>query len=90
MLRDTSREVQDELERILMGLQGQDRLSQMLGAVSADMERMTAWFEGGADPAGAAPARWLERLESSYTMEEQRSSHHDMKAIEPDATVEFF
>ena len=90
VLRDTSREVQDELERILMGLQGQDRLSQMLGAVSADMERMTAWFEGGADPAGAAPARWLERLESSYTMEEQRSSHHDMKAIELDAAVEFF
>ena len=90
VLRDTSREVQDELERILMGLQGQDRLSQMLGAVSADMERMSAWFEEGTDPAGTAPARWLERLESSYTMEEQRSSHHDMKAIELDAPVEFF
>lgn len=89
-LRETSREVQDELERILVGLQGQDRLNQMLGAVSADMERMSAWFDGAADPEGAAPARWLERLESSYTMEEQRSSHHDMKAIEVDAAVEFF
>jgi len=89
-LRDTSRQVQDDLERIFVGLQGQDRLSQMLEAVSSDMDRFTAWLEGAPDPAGATPARWLERLEASYTMEEQRSSHHDTKVIEREAGVEFF
>lgn len=89
-LREASRQVQGDLERIYMSLQSQDRLSQMLTAVTADMERYTGWLSGAEDAAAASPAQWLERLEASYTMEELRSSHHNTVAVEKSAGVEFF
>jgi len=89
-LREASRQVQADLERIIMGLQSQDRLSQMLTAVTDDMGRYSTWLSGTEDPAAASPAQWLERLEASYTMEELRSSHHNTVAVEKTAGVEFF
>jgi methyl-accepting chemotaxis protein len=89
-LQQGSRAVQDDLERILMNLQSQDRLSQMLNAVTDDMGRLHDWLAGTDDPVARVPARWLERLEQSYTMEEQRSSHHDTVVIDKQAAVEFF
>jgi methyl-accepting chemotaxis protein len=89
-LRDTGRQVQEHIERIMMGLQSQDRLSQMLVAVCDDMERMNEWLRGADDPNAHLPALWLERLAQHYTMEEQHSVHHDTVRIERTATVEFF
>lgn len=82
--------VQAELERILMSLQAQDRFSQMLGSVTEDMTRLHAWLEGGNDEAAVSANKWLERLESTYTMEEMRSSHHGTAQVEKAAEVEFF
>lgn len=89
-LRDASRQVQADLERIYVSLQSQDRLTQMLNSVTEDMARYTAWQQGEPDETAASPTAWLERLESSYTMEEMRSSHHNTVAVERTAAVEFF
>ncbi|MFO1217842.1 MAG: methyl-accepting chemotaxis protein [Burkholderiaceae bacterium] len=89
-LREASRQVRSDIEQILIGLQAQDRLSQMLSSVTQDMQRMTHWLHGAGDPAAASAASWLERLESSYTMEEMRSTHHGTVAIDKQAEVEFF
>jgi methyl-accepting chemotaxis protein len=89
-LRDAGRRVQADLEKIFMGLQSQDRQSQMLGSVTDDMGRFSNWLHGATDPAAAMPALWLERLEASYTMEDMRSSHHGTVAIDRNAGVEFF
>lgn len=89
-LRETGRQVQSDIERIMMSLQSQDRLSQMLMAVCEDMQRMNEWFSGSDDPNADIPTLWLERLEEQYTMEEQRSSHHNTVSVERTAAVEFF
>ena len=89
-LREASRQVQADLEKIYMSLQSQDRLTQMLNAVTEDMARFNAWQQGEPDSAASSPALWLERMEGSYTMEEVRSSHHNTVAVERTAAVEFF
>ena len=82
--------LQAGIEQILVGLQGQDRVGQMLGAVSTDMGRFIAWLEGHPDPAVQSPDEWLSRLAQSYTMEEQRDRHHDLPAAAQGAGVDFF
>ena len=89
-LQLAGREVQADLERIFMSLQSQDRLNQMLGSVSDDIGRYAAWLHGAEDALAQSPQAWLERLESSYTMEELRSAHHGTVAIEQATSVEFF
>jgi methyl-accepting chemotaxis protein len=89
-LRETGQIVQSELDKISVSLQAQDRLSQMLTSATDDMGRYIRWLAGEEDPAAAAPTLWLERLESSYTMEDMRSSHHDTVKIERAPAVEFF
>ena len=89
-LRLAGREVQNDLEKIFVSLQSQDRLSQMLSSVTTDIERYVAWLHGTHDPAAAVPQAWLERLESSYTMEELRSAHHGTTVVEQETSVQFF
>lgn len=89
-LRDSSRVVQDELEKISMSLQSQDKLSQMMTSITDDMQRLVLWLNGAEDPAAGAPHKWLERLESSYTMEEMKASHHNLVSVEKSAGVQFF
>ena len=89
-LRDSSRIVQDEMEKISVSLQSQDRLSQMLAAVTDDMQRLVLWLNGAEDTAAAHPHKWLERLEASYTMEEMKASHHNLVAVEKTSGVQFF
>lgn len=82
--------VQDEVERVLMNFQSQDRLSQMLNCVTDDMSRMHDWMAQQGDLGPAQIDGWLERLDASYTMEEQRSEHHGNTAIQRETAVEFF
>ncbi len=89
-LHDAGHQVQNEVEQILVNLQAQDRLSQMLVSVTDDMQRLQHWLEGGDDEAAVSANRWLDRLESTYTMEEMRSSHHDTAKVEKSSEVEFF
>lgn len=64
-----------DLAPVYVGLQFQDRLGQMLESISRDMARFTDVLaeHDVADPAAAS--RWLEHLERSYTMDEQRHQH---------------
>ena len=89
-LHDTGRQVQSDIDQILMSLQSHDRFTQMLGSISEDIERLTRWIGGEQDPQADNPARWLERLEQSYTMEEMRSAHHGVTSVDRQAGVEFF
>lgn len=89
-MRNASRQVQSDLERIYVGLQSHDRLSQMLCTVVNDMGRFADWSSGNPDPAASSARAWLDRLETTYPMEELRSSHHDTVVVEKQAAVEFF
>lgn len=82
--------VQDEVERVLMNFQSQDRLSQMLACVTADMELMSEWLAQGSDLGLGQVDGWLTRLDASYTMEEQRSDHHGNTVIQRETAIEFF
>ncbi|MBQ0958716.1 hypothetical protein KAK06_07060 [Ideonella sp. 4Y11] len=89
-LHEAGHQVQQEVEQILVNLQAQDRLSQMLVSVTDDMQRLHTWLEGEPDEAAQSANRWLERLESTYTMEEMRSSHHATAKVDAKSEVEFF
>lgn len=89
-LQDAGMAVRDEVERVLVGFQSQDRLSQMLENVTTDIARLTSWLEQGGDVSEAQASEWLARLDASYTMEEQRSQHHGHAVIERETAIEFF
>jgi len=82
--------VQEEVERVLLNFQSQDRLSQMLECVTKDMNLMSEWLEQGSDLGAEQVDAWLTRLDASYTMEEQRSDHHGNTAIQRETAIEFF
>ncbi len=85
-MREQGTVLRGEVERLMLHLQFQDRVSQVMTAVDADMGRLTdAVLAADALP----PAdEWLARLEQTYTMESQRQGH-ETGAPEPGA-VEFF
>lgn len=89
-LRQISLQMRDDLEQVFMGFQFQDRLNQMLDSLRNDMVRFNGWIATGADASMADARAWLDELERSYTMEEQRTQHHDTVKIERSASVEFF
>jgi hypothetical protein len=80
----------EDMDQMLVGLQSQDRLSQMLVSTTDDMARCLRWLQGAEDPAAAQPALWLARLHASHTMDEMRAAHHDKAAVERTAAFELF
>lgn len=82
--------VQEEVERVLMNFQSQDRLSQMLACVTTDIDLMRDWLASGSDVGSEQIDEWLARLDASYTMEEQRADHHGNTAIQRETAIEFF
>jgi hypothetical protein len=68
--------VSQQVERMYVGFQYQDRISQMMTLLHDDMARLAAVL---ADPARGAQAlsqeAWLERLASQYVMQDQREDH---------------
>ena len=66
--------VAQQVDRMYMGLQYQDRISQMMTLLEDDMARLQAAMM---TPGAAAPGldEWLKRLQSQYAMAEQRSDH---------------
>lgn len=89
-LRDISSKVQSNLDQIYSGFQNQDRTSQMLNHICADMERFKTWLGGEPDPAAQNFGLWLERLESTYTTEEQRATHYGGVAVTQSSGVDYF
>jgi ABC-type transporter Mla subunit MlaD len=66
--------VAEQVDRMYMGFQYQDRISQMLALIEGDIARLQEALSGGA---ARAPdlADWLLRLESQYAMTEQHQDH---------------
>lgn len=64
--------IRQDTENLLVNLQFQDRMSQILNALDQDMQRMQqATHERAMLP---APAEWLDRLATTYTMDDQRNA----------------
>ena len=66
--------VAEQVERMYIGFQYQDRISQMMALMESDIARLQHVVDGSS---GELPdlGAWLERLESQYAMEEQRQNH---------------
>jgi ABC-type transporter Mla subunit MlaD len=62
-----------QVERMYVGFQYQDRISQMMALLEGDIARLQATL--GADATPPSLVAWLEHLESQYAMAEQRKVH---------------
>ncbi|MFZ6801057.1 methyl-accepting chemotaxis protein [Undibacterium sp. Di24W] len=91
-MREHGNVIRNDVENLLVSLQFQDRISQVLQVVSADIQRMQETINqisGGALP---DTALWMSELQSTYTMTDELRSHGDPNlAIEKDNTeITFF
>jgi hypothetical protein len=69
-----TRQVADHVERMYEGFQYQDRISQMMALLEADMARLQQ-AATASEPLPELQA-WLSQLESQYAMSEQRQTHN--------------
>ena len=67
--------VSAQVERMYIGFQYQDRISQMIALLESDMARLQDAVAGRAADTPELQA-WLARLEDQYAMAEQRHNHH--------------
>ncbi len=65
--------IRGSIENLVVGLQFQDRVSQIVGAIEQDMARLLGSVESG--QALPPPPQWLARLQQGYTMRDQREQH---------------
>jgi hypothetical protein len=69
-----TKQVADHVDRMYEGFQYQDRISQMMALLEADMARLQ---QAAAGPEALPQLQnWLARLESQYAMSEQRQTHN--------------
>ena len=66
--------VAEQVERMYLGFQYQDRISQMMALLESDIARLQQAVDGSAADVPDLPG-WLARLESQYAMSEQRQNH---------------
>jgi methyl-accepting chemotaxis protein len=81
-MRSQSEIVAQDIAEVLVSLQFQDRISQMLGHVSGDIDKLLGHIQSsneqrrlGHEPAPLDVARWLHELAQTYTMPEQHDIH---------------
>jgi methyl-accepting chemotaxis protein len=89
LLRSESRQLQGDISDILVALQFQDRSSQILEQVSADIQRLAAALEQGA-PQALEPESWLRDMQARYTTPEQHALHQQGSTAADAAAVTFF
>jgi methyl-accepting chemotaxis protein len=82
--------LRNQVDEIFVHFQFGDRLSQMLSIVGSDMDNFARWVQANPYASQSDAAEWLANLESSYTMEEQRSQHHGNVHIDRGSEIEFF
>ncbi|HEX7635563.1 MAG TPA: methyl-accepting chemotaxis protein [Noviherbaspirillum sp.] len=73
-MRSRGNSIRDDVERLLIALQFQDRIRQILEVVEMDMARLEHAVGTGGETL-PAPDAWLLELESHYTMADERHSH---------------
>lgn len=74
-INSETRQVADLVENMYEGFQYQDRISQMMALLAADMARLHEAATTSGNPVPELNA-WLARLESQYAMSEQRHTHN--------------
>ena len=96
-LEEDSAAVQARIEGVLVQLQFQDRVSQILEAVRADMARLSAQVAedearlgGGRVPAPIDVAAWIAALERTYTTLEQHVRRADANPASAGGDITFF
>jgi methyl-accepting chemotaxis protein len=80
----------EQITEAFMHFQFGDRLSQMLAILGNDMGQLVRWVQRHPVATREDAAEWLQALEASYTMDEQRSQHHGNVHVERSAGVDFF
>lgn len=82
--------VQYRVEQVMVALQYQDRISQILGHIGDDQNRLYQLLANS--EALPAPESWLESLASTYTTLEQQALHHGehVRQAEESAEITFF
>ena len=68
--------VRGEVEKLLMAMQFQDRVSQMLGTIDEDMSRLQSTIQDDGGNALPSADEWLSALRKTYTMEDQNHRRH--------------
>ncbi len=98
ILRDESAKVQTDIAEVLVALQFQDRVSQILGHVRADLDKLTAHLAAaseeelaGEDAVPLDVDAWLQAFAQTYSTAEQRHNHSgsDLPQERP-AEITFF
>lgn len=89
-LGEAGSSLQNELERVAVSLQSHDRLSQILNAVTDDIQKLVLCVNGDSDEGLQSPEDWLQRLEASYTMEEMNATHHEREPGKQSSGVQYF
>ncbi len=74
-MRSQGNLIRGEIERLMLNLQFQDRVSQISGVIGGDMARLASAVQGG-EPL-PAPQVWLADMSRHYTMDDQRVVHHN-------------
>ena len=83
MLQQESSGIGIEVSEVLVSLQFQDRVSQILAHVRADMDRLGGHLRVARDDEVKPPIDadvWLAEMESTYATEEQRLNHQGAQA----------
>ena len=75
LVGNTGTDLQTLVERMYIGFQYQDRISQMLSLIHTDMTRLESAMQGLSGSKELAVDAWLARLESQYAMAEQHAVH---------------
>ncbi|MBC7604149.1 MAG: hypothetical protein H7255_16010 [Ramlibacter sp.] len=87
-MREQGGAIREEVERLMLNLQFQDRVSQIMGVVEQDMSLL---HEATAANDELPPtAQWLDALQGRYTMDAQRADHAGGSAQAASGSVDFF
>ena len=87
VLQQENKAVGEEISEVLVALQFQDRVSQMLGHMRDDIQRLGSHLS---EPCERVDARtWLDELSHTYTMPEQHDIHHCRSAASADSASDF-
>lgn len=89
-IKDNADQLRTQVEEAFVNFQFGDRVAQMLSIVGNDMSNFARWVARHPHATQSDAAEWLEALESSYTMEEQRAHHHGNVHVDRGSEIEFF
>ncbi|MEN9865474.1 MAG: hypothetical protein RL748_1064 [Pseudomonadota bacterium] len=74
-MREQGNVIRTDVENLLVTLQYQDRISQILGVVDSDIQRLQDVVCDPSNPV-PTPEEWLTKLGKKYTMKDQRHTHN--------------